>query len=729
MLLRKDCSLRILLVIFISVVVKTYTYAQDNDNYEGMRIPTERETTPDSVETIGVPEGIYTWTTDRRFGNIRPAVFDTVPHLFQNRVFTDGTTGHYNFLGNLGSPRQSRVFTERKGSSFDGYGQFVFAMPYDFFLWQPDELQYTNTKSPFTNLTYHECGNKQNGEDFFRAQFATNVNKHIGLGFNLSYLYGRGYYDSQSSSQFEGTVFGSYTGADRYMLHAYYTANHIKHAENGGLENDFYVTSPESFPTKYGTADMPMNLTKSYNKLNVNAFHVTHRYNLGFTRLRDDEGNIVSTLQDRAAARFVAGNADTTMIASEDSDLHTPQEGMKYIPEFIPVISLFHTLHLDHDNRRFMSNANQSVQNNYFKDHFLPADSANDFTRYLHVENLAGIELREGMNKWMRTGIRLFAKHDFYKFTLPREITHPGQLTRQSSTENHFTLGGQLVREQGKGILSYQTLGEIRTTGSTWGEFNVEGNASLHIPLRHDTLHLALDGKIRHELPSYYMRHFHARNAWWDADLNKELRTRIGGEIQYKSTRARFHVEHIQNYAYLQETQDPFTSPEGIARAIFGVNVAQSNSGIQLIEAGLRQDFHWGIFHWDTELTFQATSNQDILPLPALTAWSNVYLQFRIAKVLRTEIGADVRYFTSYYAPAYSPIVGQFAIQDTDARIKVGNYPVVNAYANFHLKRTRFYVMASHVNHSTGNGRPFLVPHYPINRLVLRLGLSWNFIN
>ena len=96
---------------------------------------------------------------------------------------------------------------------------------------------------------------------------------------------------------------------------------------------------------------------------------------------------------------------------------------------------------------------------------------------------------------------------------------------------------------------------------------------------------------------------------------------------------------------------------------------------------------------------------------------------------MRTELGADLRYFTKYYAPSYSPIIGQYCVQDPEQRIKIGNYPIINVYANFHLKHTRFYVMASHVNYSSGNGNPFLVPHYPINRLVFRFGLSWNFFN
>ena len=92
-------------------------------------------------------------------------------------------------------------------------------------------------------------------------------------------------------------------------------------------------------------------------------------------------------------------------------------------------------------------------------------------------------------------------------------------------------------------------------------------------------------------------------------------------------------------------------------------------------------------------------------------------------------LGGDVRYFTKYYAPDYSPLIGQFTIQDNgENNVEIGNYPIVNVYANMHLKHTRFFVMMTHVNAGDG-GRRFFVPHYPLNGMVLRFGVSWNFFN
>lgn len=78
---------------------------------------------------------------------------------------------------------------------------------------------------------------------------------------------------------------------------------------------------------------------------------------------------------------------------------------------------------------------------------------------------------------------------------------------------------------------------------------------------------------------------------------------------------------------------------------------------VQVFSARLNQNFKFGILHWDNEVAYQKTSNQDILPLPDLSAYSNLYIVFRIAKVLRVQLGGDVRYFTEYYAPDYAPIM------------------------------------------------------------------------
>ena len=246
--------LKILLLITCPLsAIQAQNIIQDNN---------QQHSATDSIEKENVPEGIYAWKVGTRFGDIRPAQMDTIPHLFQNQVFTDGLTGRYNFLGNSGSPRISRLFTDRNNALTDE--EFIFTNPYDFFLRTPGQILFTNTKSPFTNITFHECGSKQSGESRLKGAFSTNINKRFGLGFVIDYLYGRGYYSSQNTSQLGGTLFASYLGKN-YKMHTLYSTDFLKTSENGGIEDDAYITNPESFPTKYGTEDMPTNLSKTYN--------------------------------------------------------------------------------------------------------------------------------------------------------------------------------------------------------------------------------------------------------------------------------------------------------------------------------------------------------------------------------------------------------------------------------------------------------------------------------
>lgn len=184
----------------------------------------------------------------------------------------------------------------------------------------------------------------------------------------------------------------------------------------------------------------------------------------------------------------------------------------------------------------------------------------------------------------------------------------------------------------------------------------------------------------------------------------------------------------LKNYAYLGLSNTRTADGDNYVIKDLSVNVRQESGALSLFTAQLQQDFQWGVLHWNNIFTYQKSSNTDVLPLPDFNVYSNLFLRFKIAKVLDCDLGADVRYFTKYYAPEYIPGMGMFGIQENqDSRTKIGNCPIVNAYANFLLKHTRFFVMLSHIN--SGASEYFFTPHYPLNSRVFRFGVSWNFFN
>lgn len=103
------------------------------------------------IDASTIPIGLFSWTIDKRFGNMTTIPIDTLQTGFQNSNDVGGMTGHYSALGNLGAPRISHVFFEREDPS-----QLFFTDPYSQNFIRPDNVVFTNTKSPFTNLTYYK---------------------------------------------------------------------------------------------------------------------------------------------------------------------------------------------------------------------------------------------------------------------------------------------------------------------------------------------------------------------------------------------------------------------------------------------------------------------------------------------------------------------------------------------------------------------------------------------
>ena len=152
----------------------------------------------------------------------------------------------------------------------------------------------------------------------------------------------------------------------------------------------------------------------------------------------------------------------------------------------------------------------------------------------------------------------------------------------------------------------------------------------------------------------------------------------------------------------------------------------QHGGNVQVFSARLRQKLHVGILHWDNDIVYQTTSNDRVVPLPKLALRSNLYLWFKIAKVLQVQFGVDCDYYTRYYAPGYQPATMAFYNQ---REIMVGNYQFMNLYANFRLKKARFYVMFSHINQGLMGRNYFSMPHYPMNPRRFQMGVSVDFAN
>lgn len=741
-----------------------------------------RRSTKHNADSLGtdkeIPKGIKVWTVDERFGDIRKAELDTVPHMFMNTIFGTGLRGEYNTLGNVGTPRINRVFIDRQDD-----GQFLFTQPYDYFVKPVSTFHFTNTLSPFTNLTYNTAGNRTNGEDHFTAKFGVNAGKRLGVGFNFDYIYGRGYYQNQSTSHFNYTMYGSYLG-DRYQAHLLFSTNHQKVTENGGITDDNFVLHPESFDDDFATNEIPTVMENNWNRNDNQHVFLSHRYNVGFKRKvkmteeeikakkfameakrdseerkrreeerrkAEDEGRDFNednvkekkTYAGRPSDAKIAGNEPTAtdsivkggrinVDSKEMADslakvsAKAAADTMWMKDEYVPVTSFIHTMKLDNYKRIYQA---YNTPADFYADNYVAGpyagDSIYDKTSHLRLQNTFAISMLEGFNKWAKAGVKAFVTSDLRRFVLPSSDSNTATT---SYNEHNLSVGGQLSKTEGK-TLHYNVTAETWLLGEDLGQLKIDGAVDLNFPLFGDTVTLAAKGFFHRNNPTFYYRHYHSRHFWWDnTSLSKELHSRVEGLFSYRKTNTTLRVafDEIQNYTYLAMG---YNIADDHSRKGNTMEVRQKGGAITLLTLSLAQNFKLGPLNWENVITYQKSTDNDVLPVPDLNIYTNLYLRFKIAQVLKCDFGADGRYFTKYYAPDYSPALGQYAVQTGDNRVQTGNYPLVNIYANFHLKHTRFFVMMSHVNAGSGNRQYFLTPHYPLNQRVFRFGLSWNFFN
>lgn len=647
-----------------------------------------RDTHKDSTKNeINVPKEIHQWRVNEQTGEVMAIDADTMQYWFQNRHLTEGPNSEYNFLGNMGTPRMSRIFFNRPTTT-----SYDFLQPYDYFFTRPGEFIFTDTKSPYTNLSYHSSGNKIDGDDRFRAYFTKNAGKHFGIGFLFDYLYARGRYDNQASSQMNFSLFSFYR-SDRYNYNLLASRYHMKQAENGGITDDRYITRPEETDgsnSNFGTSDIPVKLDDTWNRNEVYTLFFTHNYNMGFYR---EKALLDSTATD------------------------------SIVNEFVRVARITHTADITQNCREFI---NYRLPAGYYADTFLPKDST-DKTRYFEMTNRISLSLCEGFSKWAFADVTAFAQYRYNHYSLPDTMATGGMEYRRKYNEHILSVGGSISSNRWKHF-RYHVEGETAVNGEEIGAFSLDGKLEFDFKLWKREIILKAHAFMKNNRPSFYYRHYHGEHIWWDNDnLDKEFKTRIEGELHIPSWRTRLSVgaENVKNYTYIANNVVETTPGRYLNRFA----VAQESGNIQIFTAALKQDFTVGIFNLNTEITYQKSSNRTVIPLPELNVYANMFLRFRIARVLNTEIGADAIYFTEYYAPDYSPALGQFVQQNQADKVAIGNYPIASVYANFLLKQTRFYVKYYHVNEGTGNRRHFLVPHYPTTKGVLWLGLSWNFYN
>lgn len=627
------------------------------------------------------------WTLTFPLGDHVESKIDTLTYNFQRTPLPSMVSDAYATTGNFGAEGIDLIYFNRLPRA-----TFFFKDALENWIPTFRKQKFYNVYVPTTILQYGFGGNKLSRQDRLQVDFAGNVNRRIGIGGTLDYIYSKGSYENQALKNFNWSLSTYYLG-DRYELQAFYNHYNSLNKENGGITDDLYITDPAELQggvSKIEPKSIPTNLTAAHTRINGDELFMTHAWKMGFWKTEHVKDTI-------------------------------------YRDVYVPLTRLIYSFDLQH-NRHMFKNTNRSQGEKFWENTYLNPDETLDYTYLLQMTNSFGIELIEGFQKWAKFGLSAYISYQTQRYKQATYYSNP-ELTEEEIealtplphnfnvspqiTKNMLWVGGRLQKDKGS-LLRYSANARFGLVGDVIGDLELDGNLRTKFKLFGDSVQISANAEFRNLAQPYLIQKYISNHFAWDNDFGKTRRYKVSGEllIPWTKTTLSAGVENIQNMVYFDSKSMP----------------RQFGGNIEVFSAKLEQKLRVGILNWNNTIYYQKTSDSNVLPLPELTIYSNLFLKFIAFKVLKLQIGIDCDYYTSYSGLDYQPATMSFHVQGDD-KIKVGNYPFCNVYFNARLYKTRFYVMWSHVNQGLFSNNYFLLPHYPMNPRRLVFGLSIDFAN
>lgn len=594
---------------------------------------------------------------------------------------------------NLISPSQSRIYFARQKTT-----DFIFADAYTPYIITPQQVKYYHTTTPYSTIAYKKGFVTNLDQNDISFSFTGNVTRRTNLGMTIDYLNSYGRFANQEGKTVFGSVFGSYNG-DHYSLQSSFTWNTLSNFENGGLMN------PSDLQGVLKPEDMPVRM-QGMSGLRYLSGYLNHYYSICVERERkvnyrerDEEGKWVK------------------------------KDSIKI--EYVPVTTFRHIFEVNDAVKRYKEKtATQSILPNLYRN----PKATNDSAACLTIKNTLAVTFEEEFNTWLHFGAMVYAMNESQRHITAigqtENIVHlepwgnnygdvlanmlhlmPDTLYKQRWTNNTY-VGGALYKHRGQ-YIHYGFDGNVCLLGYKLGEFQINGHLDAGFRLGKDSMTVTAKAFFRSETPDYYLQHYRSNHYRWDNNFQNTLRLLVSGEVAYPTQ----WVKPKLNVSFENITKHIYFDTDGTPK--------QMDGNIQVLAADLQLNITTPWVNLDNHVIYQHASS-DKLPLPALTLYHNLYYHGCWVKALDVQIGVDLRFFTKYNAPLLNPALGQFCVQNIE---QVGNYPVMNVYANFYVKslRLKLFAQYQHFNASFMNKQYYEMPGYPMGPDMFRAGLAWHF--
>lgn len=136
-------------------------------------------------------------------------------------------------------------------------------------------------------------------------------------------------------------------------------------------------------------------------------------------------------------------------------------------------------------------------------------------------------------------------------------------------------------------------------------------------------------------------------------------------------------------------------------------------------------------WHFDHRFLLAQSSNIDAIRVPTAFVWLRYYYEGLVAnKAATVQIGLDLKYLSSWYAPSYMPINQQFFnASRTDEGLAIDAWPQLSPFLSAKIKRAFVWVKVPNALQGAIGPGYFATPLYPAQRRMVSFGVRWYFFD
>lgn len=609
---------------------------------------------------------------------IRYTTYKLTKDSIQTIPIDTGLTGIQNFspivqpktprigTGLVGLASRPLLFEPVKTIGFDpGFHALdIYAMTHD-------DIKFYRARTPFTSLTYISGSDK---EQMLKIIHSQNVKPNWNIGANFNRIGANGDYSNQRGDDLNGAFFTWFQSRNkRYTLWFDAIFNTLKAKENGSVVKTFIFE--DSSATLVDKKAESVRLTTARQLFRKNTFMLKQSYFVG---------RIDST-----------GNVGTQNI--------------------LPTNKITHTLVYNRNSYSFKKDEVDTY-------HVLPKNAVdsiftNDSTSVKHLQNefVYSFFLRAKGSSFIKNELKINAgiRHDVYNYKQQGIYRDTTDFYRYTSSFQNLTLLGSLgYRFSNRADLNVDVQQIFQ--GEHAGDFLYE--AKSNVLLSNSVGRIILGAYVQNKSPEEIYINYYGNHYNWDFRKDFDRTKTVNLSFNYLNNK--FNIDASANY-YLITNYLYF-----IQNGDVGILPAQETGAISLIKFTLGKQFNYRTFHLDAYVVYQKTDQADILRTPSLYTFNSLYKEQTFFKALKTQIGFDIRYNSTYSAYSYSPAASQFY---NGPAVRLGSKPVIDVWIKAGLRRANLLLKYDYANQGLFNNGFYTTNRYPMPDRLLKFGVIWNF--